>query len=70
MKASIPFSDFRTATAGEPSAYVERAPVEISRLTDGEIDPDYGKPGHKGHWAPDSGFKVPGLGSCIPTASA
>jgi len=37
-------------------------PVEISRLTDGEIDPDYGKPGHKGHWAPDSGFKVPGLG--------
>jgi hypothetical protein len=46
----------------EKGADPNAEPVEISRLTDGEIDPDYGKPGHKGHWAPDSGFKVPGLG--------
>ena len=48
----------RLENGADPST----APVEISRLTGGDIDPDYGKPGHKGHWAPDSGFKVPGLG--------
>ncbi|MDA0322865.1 MAG: right-handed parallel beta-helix repeat-containing protein [Verrucomicrobia bacterium] len=38
-------------------------PVEISRLTGGEVDPELGKIGHKGgHWAPDTGFDVPGLG--------
>lgn len=38
-------------------------PIEISRLTGGEVDPELGKPGHKGgHWAPDTGFDVPGLG--------
>jgi hypothetical protein len=46
----------------EQNADPNTAPVEISRLTGGEIDPDAGKPGHKGHWAPDSGFEVPGLG--------
>jgi hypothetical protein len=46
----------------EKGADPNHEPVEISRLTDGEIVPDYGQPGHKGHWAPDSGFEVPGLG--------
>jgi len=37
--------------------------IEISRLTGGEVDPGLGMVGHKGgHWAPDTGFEVPGLG--------
>ena len=47
----------------EKGADPNKAPIEISRLTGGEVDPERGKIGHKGgHWAPDTGFDVPGLG--------
>jgi len=47
----------------EKGADPNAEPIEISRLTGGEIDPELGKIGHKGgHWAPDTGFDVPGLG--------
>jgi hypothetical protein len=47
----------------EKGADPNTEPVEISRLSGGEVDPALGMPGHKGgHWAPDTGFEVPGLG--------